>query len=322
MHPFRFAVQAFDAGSAKEWSETARRSEDQGFATLHLADHLLGPGPALEGSNHPPQDLAAVPAMAYAAAVTDTLRIGCRVFCIDYRKPAVFAKEAATLDLLSDGRLELGIGAGWWQGEYDAVGIPFDPPGKRISRLEDTIHLVKAYFGDDELDVATDTVAVKGFVGSPPAVQRPHPPILVGGGGRRILGMAGRLADIVSININNRSGTVGVDAGRSSTPDAFAEKVSWISDGAGERFDQLELEVGVSYVAITDEPARHYERLGKMFQLTEEEAVDYPHALIGSVPSVIEQLRERRERYGVSYISVFGWSAEKFAPVVAELSGT
>jgi probable F420-dependent oxidoreductase len=319
---FRFAVQAFDAGSAKEWAETARRAEDLGFSTLHLADHLLGPGPALAGSNHPPQSLAAVPAMAYAAAITSTLRIGCRVFCVDYRLPAVLAKEAATIDLLSDGRLELGLGAGWWAGEYEAVGAVFEAPGKRITRLEEQVKALKAYFGGEQLDIRTPNVTMAGFSGTPPVVQAPHPPILIGGGGKRVLGLAGRFADIVSINVNNSSGNVGAEAAKSSSAEQLPTQLDWIRAGAPHRFDQLELELGLYYVAITDSPERHWERLQRIYGLTREEALEYPHALVGSAAAAADQLRERRERYGISYYTVFGWSAQAFAPVVAELAGS
>jgi probable F420-dependent oxidoreductase len=320
--PFRFAVQALDATSARAWADTARRAEDLGFATLHLADHLLGPGPALAGSGHPPQGLAAVPAMAYAAAVTTTLRIGCRVFCVDYRVPAILAKEAATIDLLSDGRLELGIGAGWWRGEYEAVGVAFDSPARRIARLENHVRALKSYFGGDVLDVRSPDVTMAGFAGQPAVVQKPHPPIMIGGGGRRVLGLAGRLADIVSINVNNRSGAVDAAGARSSDADHLPEQLAWIRDGADERFCQLELELGLYYVAITNAPERHWERLQRLHGLTREQAMDYPHALIGTAAAAADQLRERRARFGVSYFTVFDWCAEAFAQVVAMLAGS
>ena len=148
--PFRFGVQTFSATSGKEWRERAQRVEALGYSALHLADHFIGPGPALDATNHPLQELAAVPAMAVAAEVTDRLRIGCRVFCIDYRHPAMLAKEAATLDLFSEGRLELGLGAGWLQGEYEAAGIDFDPAPVRIARLAETVHVIKALMADGQ----------------------------------------------------------------------------------------------------------------------------------------------------------------------------
>jgi probable F420-dependent oxidoreductase len=319
---FRFAFQAFDARSGREWIETARWAEDHGFSTLHLADHLLGPGPALEGSNHPPQGLAAVPAMAFAAAATTTLRVGCRVFCADYRLPSVLVKEAATIDLLSDGRLELGIGAGWWKSEYEAVGAKFESPGARIRRLEEQVIAFKAYFSGEELDIRSPNVTMTGYRGIPAVIQKPHPPILIGGGGRRVLRLAGRLADIASINVNNRSGVIGEDAARSSNAETLPAQLEWVKEGAGDRYDDVELELGLYDVAITDNPERHWNRIQRNYGLTRQEAYEYPHALVGTVDFAADQLRERRERYGFSYFTVFGWSAQAFAPVVARLAGT
>ena len=166
-HPFRFAIQSFSAPSAKEWRERARRVESLGYSALHLADHILGPGPALERTNHPLQELAAVPAMAMAAEATSTLRIGCRVFCIDYRHPAMLAKEAATLDLLSEGRTEIGLGAGWLESEYNAIGLDFDRPGLRIDRLAETIEVLRQHMGDGEIDFSGKHMQLREFAGAP-----------------------------------------------------------------------------------------------------------------------------------------------------------
>src|ERR1700759_3730583 len=158
--PFRFAVQATNAAGGRQWCDTVRMVEDLGYSTLFLADHYLGPGPAQKVARTPRQDLAPIAAMAAAAAVTQALRIGCRVFCIDYHVPAVLAKEAATLDLLSDGRLEMGIGAGWSEVEYTAMGLEFDRAGRRISRLEEVIALIKAHWRGEELDESGEFVRV------------------------------------------------------------------------------------------------------------------------------------------------------------------
>src|SRR5215468_489615 len=198
--PFRFAVQAANATSSGEWRDFARRVEDLGYSTLFLADHYLGPGPAQRAARTPRQDLAPIAAMAAAAAYSEKLRIGCRVFCIDYHVPAVLAKEAATLDLLSDGRLEMGIGAGWSEVEYTAMGLDFDRPGRRIAKLSEVVSLIKAHWQGEELDYSGDFVRVRGYAGRPRPVQRPHPPIMIGGGGQRILSLAGREADIVSLS--------------------------------------------------------------------------------------------------------------------------
>jgi len=182
--PFRFAVQAANASGSRDWREFARKVEDLGYSTLFLADHYLGPGPAQRAARTPRQDLAPIAAIATAAAMTKRLRVGCRVFCVDYHVPAVLAKEAATLDLLSDGRLELGIGAGWSEVEYEAIGIAFDTPAQRIAKLKEVVALIKAHCAEGEVDHAGDYVNVKGYQGTPPPVQRPHPPIMIGGWGR------------------------------------------------------------------------------------------------------------------------------------------
>src|SRR4029079_4993368 len=157
VRPFRFGLQASNASSAAEWTTIARRAEELGYSAIHLSDHYLGPGAA-----HGAQGLAAIPAMAAAAAVTETIRVGCRVFCIDFHVPAVLAKEVATIELLSNGRLELGLGAGWVGDEYAAMGIPFDRAGVRIDRLEEIVALMKAYFAGTDLHVDGAHVRVHG----------------------------------------------------------------------------------------------------------------------------------------------------------------
>ncbi len=201
--PFRFSWQAFDAGSAAEWRGKARAAEAQGFSAFHLADHYLGPGPAADAS-HPPQVLAAVPAMAMAAEATSTLKVGCRVFCCSYRPAAVLVKEAMTIDFLSEGRLELGLGAGWIEGEYNAIGVPYDDIGRRIDRLEETIAIAKAHRAGGTMNIDGGQARAVGFEGAPRPVG--EVPLMIGGGSPRVLKLAGREADIASINFNNRAG--------------------------------------------------------------------------------------------------------------------
>jgi len=318
---FRFAVQAFNASSAKEWREKARRVESLGYSALHLADHFLGPGPAIEPTNHPVQELAAVPAMAVAAEATEHLRIGCRVFCVDYRAPVVLAKEAATLDLLSDGRLELGLGAGWLQGEYQAAGLRFDPPGTRIARLAEVVGAVKAFCSGEPLEIEGDHVHWSGFAGAPRPVQRPHPPLMIGGGGRRVLELAAREANIVSLNFNNRSGVMGADGVRSSTADRTTEKIAWIREAAGGRFDRIELEIGAYFTFVTDQPQPIIEGMASGLGFSAEEMRTHPHGLFGSIGEICEELERRREAHGISYVTVTDEVADAFAPVVARLAG-
>jgi probable F420-dependent oxidoreductase len=319
--PFRFAVQSFSAPDAKTWRERARRAEAQGYSALHLADHFLGPGPALAESHHPLQELAAVPAMAAAAEATQALRIGCRVFCNDYRHPVMLAKEAATLDLLSDGRLELGLGAGWLRGEYEAAGMRFDPAGQRIERLAEAVALLKALFADAPVAHAGPNYRVSGFTGAPRPVQKPHPPLLIGGGSRRVLELAAREAEIVSFNFNNRSGAIGPDGVRSATADATARKLDWVRRAAGARFAELELEIGAYFTFVSDAPEPAAAGLGRALGLSAEAMRRHPHALFGPPEAIGEELLRRREQYGISYVTVTDTAQDAFAPVVARLAG-
>ena len=319
--PFRFAVQSFSAESGSAWRERARRVEGLGYACLHLADHIIGPGPALERSKHPLQELAAVPAMAVAAEATTTLRVGCRVFCQDYRHPAVLAKEAATLDFFSEGRLELGLGAGWLEPEYAALGMRFDPAPVRIDRLAETVALVKAHMSGEPIDQSGEHVQVHEYTGVPLPVQRPHPPIMIGGGSRRVLALAGREADIVSLNFNNRAGVLGPEGVRLSTSSETERKLAWVREGAGSRMDALEIEIGAYFTFVGDAGDAAARGMAGAFGLSEEEMRAHPHGLFGSVDSICEELERRRECFGISYITVTDDVMEAFAPVVERMAG-
>jgi probable F420-dependent oxidoreductase len=316
--PFRFAVQATNAAGAREWRDTARKVQDLGYSTLFLADHYLGPGHAQRAARTPRQDLAPIAAMATAAAVTETLRIGCRVFCIDYHVPAVLAKEAATLDLLSDGRLELGIGAGWSGVEYTAMGLEFDRPGRRISKLEEVIELIKAHFDGSELAIGGEFVNVHGYAGRPRPVQRPHPPIIIGGGGRRVLGLAAREADIVSIS--NVPFVESNDVGLSPHEEA-RRRIGYVQAAAPERFDTLEVESSPYFTEITDDQDSALAELASKTQIPTEVLRDHPNVLIGSPATVADVLLSRRDELGVNYVTVQQSQAEAFAPVVSKLRG-
>ncbi len=318
-NPFRFGVQSFNAESAEDWADQVRRAEALGYSAFHLADHLLGPGPALEKSNHPVQNLAAIPAMAYAAAVTNTIRIGCRVFCIDYHNPVVLVKSAMTIDMLSGGRLEFGLGAGWLKDEYEAVGIPLDPPAQRIDRLADVIEGAKAFRGEGHTNVENATLSWHDFEGLPKPISKP--PIMIGGGSPRVLRLAGREADIVSLNFNNRAGVIGPDGVRMSTEDETRKKLRWVREGAGARFDDLEIEIGAYFTVVMDDPAPVLAGFAQMFGVDEADMVHHPHALIGSVDAICDKLERRRELFGISYVTVGADTMDAFAPVVERLAG-
>ena len=320
-NPFRFGVQSFNAESGSDWKEKVQKAESLGYSAFHLADHIIGPGPALERTNHPIQSLAAIPAMAYAAAVTESIKIGCRVFCIDYHDPVVLTKEAMTIDLLSGGRLELGLGAGWLADEYKAIGLEMDSPGERISRLEDIIEGIKAYAAEGPLSISNNTINWQEFDGVPKPVQKPHPPIMIGGGSPRILRLAGREADIVSLNFNNRAGVIGPDGVKSSTAEKTLTKVSWIKEGAGDRFNDIEIEIGAYFTFVMDDAAPVLANFAQMFGLSEDEMSEHPHALFGDVGSICNELERRRDAFGISYVTIGEDAMEAFAPVVSNLAG-
>ena len=319
--PFRFGLQSYTATSPGNWRDQARRAESLGFSSFSVADHVIGPGPALAATNHPVQDVAAMPAMAVAIEATSTINIGARVFCVDYRQPVMFAKELATLDFFSEGRLEIGIGAGWLQGEYEAMGVPWDRAGVRLDRMEETIELIRAHFGEGLVDVQGQHVRATGFEGVPKPANA-HPPIMIGGGAQRVLGIAGREADIVSLNFDNSSGRIGAAGVGSSTAELTAQKIDWIRAGAGDRFDRLEIEIGAYFTVVTDQREATLAKMAPMFEMTPEQFAVHPHALIGSVDSICEQLVERRETYGISYVTFGGSAVESVAPIVERLTGT
>ena len=317
--PFRFSWQSFAADSPQEWTERAKKAEDSGYSAFHLADHYIGPGPALDEAAHPVQNLAAVPAIMSAADATNTIKVGCRVFCTSYRPAAVLAKEAMTIDFLSEGRLELGLGAGWVSSEYEAMGIPYDSPGKRIDRLEETIHIVKAHMKAKDLNFEGKQTTAKNYQGLPGAYND-HVPLMIGGGAPRILGLAGKEADIVSINYNNSAGNL-AGSRDTDTAEETMKKINWIKDGAGNRFDQIELEIGAYLTIVTDNQLETAESMSGMMGMSVDQLLSFPHALIGSIEYICEELEKRRELYGISYISFSDNSAESVIPIVKRLNG-
>lgn len=307
--PFRFGVQSKTASSRSDWIELARRIEDQGYSTLTMPDHF-------------DDQLAPNVALMAAADATDRLRIGALVWCNDYRHPVVLAKEAATLDLLSEGRLELGIGAGWMRSDYDEAGMAYDRPGLRIERMVETVEILKGLFAEGPFSYDGRHYTISGLDGTPKPVQRPYPPFLIGGGGPRFLRLAGQLADIVGINPNLSAGAITPDVGTDATAERYREKISWVREAAGSRFDEIELQVRAFFVIVTDDRQGTADALAGGVGLTADEALASPLGLIGTAEQITETLFERREAYGFSYVVVGDDQYEAFAPVVAKLAGT
>jgi probable F420-dependent oxidoreductase len=305
--PFRFGVQAAGMGSRDEWVARAYRAEALGYDTWLLADHF--------GAQFAP-----VPALAAAAEATVSLRIGSLVFANDYRHPVLLAKEAATLDVLSGGRFELGLGAGWLRDEYVAAGLPFDAPGVRIDRLAEALAIVKGLLGPDPVSFAGAHYRVTNLAGQPRPIQRPHPPILVGGGGTRLLTLAAREATIAGINPRAlpQGGLDRADIALESVE----RKATLIREAAGLRWEDLELNIVLVGGAVTDDPRTAAAAVVARSGATEETVLTSPHALFGSVDTIADRLREYRERWGLSYIVVPEGSMQALAPVVARLRGT
>jgi probable F420-dependent oxidoreductase len=306
---FRFGIQISQTTSAAAWRERARKIEDLGYATLFMPDHFG-------------EELAPLPAMAMAAAHTTTLRIGALVFDNDYKHPAILAKEAATIDLLSDGRLELGIGAGWMKSDYDALGLPYDPPAVRVDRFEEAVHVIKGCFAGEKFSFHGEHYRVADYASWPQPVQEPGPPILIGGGGKRVLSIAAREADIVGINPNLRAGEVNAEAARDSLKEQTDRKVQWVRDAAGDRLADLEIQMRFFVASITDDRMAMAQALAPAFGVEPEAALEAGSALVGSVNEVIEQLQRRREEWGLSYVVLGDDNVDEFAPVVAKLAGT
>lgn len=307
--PFRFGVQASVPPPGVTWPDLARRVEDLGYDVLTVADHL-------------DDQYAVVPAMQAAADATTSLRIGALVLCNDYRHPVIAAKELATIDVLSGGRVEAGLGAGWMTTDYAQAGIPLDPPGRRIDRMVEALDVLEALWADGPATVAGEHYRIAGLDGHPKPVQRPRPPLLVGGGGRRVLSVAARRADIVGINVNLAKGVIDADAGPDGTAARTDEKVAWVREAAGARFADLELQVRVHLAVVTDDRPGVVDAFAPAFGLTPDEALATPHALVGSVDELCDDLLARRERWGISYIGIGVDALDPMAPVVARLRGT
>jgi probable F420-dependent oxidoreductase len=233
----------------------------------------------------------------------------------------VLAKEMATLDVLSEGRLIVGLGAGWVRDEYDGLGVTMERPSVRIAKLAEYVDVMRAHWSGVELDVHGSFVDVSGFSGLPSPVQPSGPPIMIGGGAPKILGLAGRVADIVSLNFNNASGRLGSSSVMSSGPAETDEKISWIRNGAGDRFDQIEIEIGAYFVGVGDGSGAQLDAMAARFGVAVDEFAAHPHAFFGSVEQICELLIDRRERFGVSYVTVAQRHLDEFGPVVAAMAG-
>jgi probable F420-dependent oxidoreductase len=321
MRPFRFGFTGGISSKREKLLESARTVEALGYSTYGLADHFVRPfAPLIAGQA--------------VADATSTLRITQTVLAQDFREPAVLAKELATLDVLSEGRLQVGLGAGWLQQEYEDASMRFDSASVRIARLEETSIILKGLFGDEPFTFSGEHYTINALQGRPTPVQRPRPPIMIGGGGKKVLSVAARQADVVQLMPSNRGGRTSLDPSQFSAP-AIEEKIGWIRDAAGSRFGEIELSAQLLECAVTDQPEQHLSDLadriagvvkrmgGGRIDLGHDDLRRSPIVAVGSVDDVCEQLVDTRGRYGINYFTApIDARPEVLAPVIERLAGT
>jgi probable F420-dependent oxidoreductase len=321
MRPFRFLATIEDSEDSRPLDRAGltaqvRRAEAVGCDTFVLPDHLL-------------DQPSTLPLLATVAALSETLRVSPFVLNVCLRHPAVLAQELATVDALSGGRLDVGLGAGWNKPEHDAIGIPFEPTGERIKRLTEAIAVIKGCFGEGPFDFKGEYYTITGYDALPKPAQRdPHPPIFLGGGGRRTLTLAAREAQIIGLapRIKPVNGEPRTDAW-SLTAEATEEKIGWIREAAGERFGEIELNTYPTGgpIVVTDNPRAEAERRAERIrertgvELTVEQILDSPHIFIGSLGDLRHKFVALRERLGISSFLVD--DVEALAPVIEELAG-
>jgi probable F420-dependent oxidoreductase len=309
MAPFRFALQVSHAASPDAWKALARKTEDLGYSTLYIPDHL-------------DDQWAPMIALTVAAEATTSLRVGTLVLDNDFRHPVILAKEAATLDIVTGGRFEFGIGAGWMTTDYAQSGIPMEPASVRIAKLAESLEIMKSLWSTGRCTLAGEYYQVTDALGTPRPVTEGGPPIVIGGGSKRILTLAGQFADVVSIVPSLAAGVVGAEVAAESVIEKYTDRVQWARDAAGDRADDLEFQCWTAVVQVAPNAAELFENLAPVFGLTPDQMKAAPIALVGTTEEISDTLRKRREELGFSYIVVHEAEMEALAPVIAELAGT
>jgi probable F420-dependent oxidoreductase len=309
MAAFRFALQSSGAASPAAWRELARKTQDLGYSTLYVPDHL-------------DDQWAPMVALTVAAEATTTLRVGTLVLDNDFRHPVVLAKEAATLDVVTGGRFELGMGAGWMTNDYTQSGIPMERPSVRVARLAESLEIMRAMWRTGTATFTGEHYRVSGAAGSPVPVTPGGPPLVIGGGGQRILTLAGRYADTVSIVPSLTAGHIGTEVAAESVVEKYTDRVQWAKDAAGERAIDLEFQCWTATVQVVPNADEVVASLAPLFNLTPDQLSAAPVALIGTASEIVETLRKRREELGFSYIVVHEAEMDALTPVIAELAGS
>jgi probable F420-dependent oxidoreductase len=304
----RFCTQAGAAKSGAEWIDRAKRLEALGYSALLIPDHVIGT-----------QLWSVFPALTAAAVATTKLRVGTLVIANDFRNPLLLAREFATLDLISDGRAEIGLGAGWATRDYESLGIPYDRGRVRVERLAESVRVMKRLFTEEKVTHEGAYYQLKEAQVAPAAVQKPHPPIHIAGGGRQILTLAGQEADIVAI-IAMVGGAGQVRDRREMTADASVEKIGWVREAAGDRFDQIELSMFLD-VTLSDDPEATVRDLAKQLDRPAEQITESAYRVIGSIEDVRKRILEMRE-LGFTNFCLRGPNVEDLGPLVGEMAGT
>jgi probable F420-dependent oxidoreductase len=321
VRPFRFGLTGGASSKRAKLLDSACMAEALGYSTFGLADHFVRPfAPLIAGQA--------------VADATTTLRITQTVLAQDFREPALLAKELASLDVLSEGRLQVGLGAGWLRQEYEDAGMRFDSAPVRIARLEETAIILKGLFGDGPFSFSGEHYEITNLQGRPTPIQRPRPPIMIGGGGKKVLSVAARQADIVQLMPSNRGGRTSLDPSQFSAP-AIEQKIGWIHDAAGSRFSQIELSAQLLECAVTDRPDEHLSDLadrianvvermgGGRIDLGQDDLRRSPIVAVGSLDEVCEKLVDTRDTFGISYFTApIEARPEVLAPVIDRLTGT
>jgi probable F420-dependent oxidoreductase len=306
MLPFRFGMQAAVAPTMSAWRDQARMAEDLGYSTLYVSDHL-------DAQFEP------LVALTVAAEATSTLHVGSGVLNNDLRNPVVLAKEIATLGLAAEGRVEVGVGAGWLRSDYEQAGIEYDEPAVRVDRLAESLTVMKTLWSEGEATFEGRHYTVTGARCEPRPASPPR--VMVGGGSRRILTVAAEHADTVGVNTSLASGQKGGDLASQATFDHFDRCLAWVREGAGDRFSSIELQI-MAFATRVVPGRRAAVRTATMLGLPGEDALELPIVLLGTSDELCERLLERRERWGFTNIVVPAEAVESFAPVVARLAGT
>jgi probable F420-dependent oxidoreductase len=307
LHPFRFGVEMMEPFEGMTWTDSVRELEALGYDALHAPDHF-------------DEGLGPITAMASAAAVTENLVVATAVLAADFRHPAVLARELAAIDVISAGRLEVGLGAGYNVDDYRWSGIPMDPPKVRVDRLIEYVAVLRGLFADGPFTYEGDHFQIDALDGTPPPHTPGGPPIFVAGGGPRMLRFAARHADIVGVNPSLPTSEKRAEAARDGVAASIDNKFALVRGAAGDRYDALTFHGWLRHAQVTDDGRGAAAEIAAATGLEVEDVLDSPFVLVGSVDEIVERLRARRERWGYSYYTVQQPSAHEFAPVVAALT--